>query len=71
MTPSKGPTAAVLDSLRGDQWKPTVILMSSTVLMLAWWEFGSPDFYRQHFASCRILSENVDMAAAVSRRASA
>lgn len=38
------------DAVRGPQRKPTVILLSSTVLMIAWWYFGSPKFYLAHFA---------------------
>ncbi len=33
------------------QRKPTVILLSSTVLMITWWYFGSPRFYLDHFAA--------------------
>ena len=39
-------TAAV----RGPQRRPTVILLSSTVLMISWWYFGSPRFYLDHIA---------------------
>ncbi len=43
--------ARALDkSMREPQRKPTVILLSSTVLMAAWWYFGSPEFYRDHIA---------------------
>jgi len=56
---------AVTNSFRGKQWKPTVILVSSTVLMLAWWEFGSPDFYRRHLASLWTLWGNEGVTAAV------
>ncbi len=38
-------------AVRGQQRKPTVILLSSTVLMIAWWYVGSPQFYREHFAA--------------------
>ncbi len=65
MTQSKGPVAAVLDSLRGGQLKPTVILLSSAVLMLAWWHFGSPEFYGEHFAPYWTLWENAAATAAV------
>lgn len=41
---------AVAESMRGPQRKATVILLSSTVLMTAWWYFGSPQFYRDHVA---------------------
>lgn len=42
------------ESIRGPQRKPTVILLSSTVLMAAWWYFGSPQFYRDHIAGAEI-----------------
>ncbi len=41
---------ALAESARGSQRKPTVVLLSSTVLMIVWWYFGSPQFYRDHFA---------------------
>ncbi len=40
----------IFDALRGEQFKPTVILASSAVLMVTWWEFGSPRFYLDHLA---------------------
>ena len=42
---------ALADSVRGPQRKPTVILLSSTLLTLTWWYFGSPRFYLDHFAA--------------------
>ncbi len=42
---------ALADSVRGPQRKPTLILLSSTVLMIAWWYVGSPQFYLEHFAA--------------------
>lgn len=35
-----------LDAFRGDQLRPTLILLVSPLLMLAWKHFGSPDCYR-------------------------
>ena len=40
---------SLADATRGTQRKPTVILLGSTVLMIAWWYFGSPQFYLDHF----------------------
>ena len=37
-------------AIRGPQRRPTVILLSSTVLMVSWWYFGSPRFYLDHIA---------------------
>ncbi len=59
------PLDAVLDSLRGDQLKPTVILLSSSVLMLVWWHFGSPDFYLEHCAAYCTLWGDAEVTAAV------
>jgi len=42
---------ALTESLCGPQRKPTVILLSSTVLMITWWHFGSPQFYLDHFGA--------------------
>ncbi len=42
---------ALAESVRGLQRKPTVVLLSSTVLMAAWWCFGSPQFYLDHFTA--------------------
>jgi len=33
------------------QFKPTIVLATSTVLMLTWWYLGSQDFYLAHFAA--------------------
>ncbi|MDZ7619092.1 MAG: type II CAAX endopeptidase family protein [Patescibacteria group bacterium] len=35
----------------GPRWKPQAILLASTVLMVTWWHFGSPQFYREHLAA--------------------
>lgn len=40
---------ALADSVRGPHRKPTVILLSSTVLMTTWWYMGSPRSYLDHF----------------------
>jgi uncharacterized protein len=42
---------ALAGSVGGPQRKPTVILLSSTVLMITWWYFGSPQFYLDHLAA--------------------
>ena len=39
------PSRPLVGSLSGDQRKPTVILLTSTVLMLTWRCFGSTEFY--------------------------
>ncbi len=39
------------ERVQGLQWKPATILLASTVLMITWWHFGSPQFYLEHFAS--------------------
>lgn len=41
----------VIDPLRGDQLKPTVILFVSALLMLTWKYFGSAEYYLGHFHS--------------------
>ena len=32
-------------AINGQQRKPTIVLLTSTVLMLVWSQFGSQDFY--------------------------
>ena len=44
---------AAREAVRGPQRKPTLILLSSTVLMLVWWYFGSPQFLARWFATAR------------------
>jgi len=55
----------VVAAFRGEQVKPTVILLSSTSLMLAWKYFGSPEFYRAHFSLWPISGADPDAAAAI------
>ena len=45
----RGPLQTLIDLARGPQGKPAIILFCSTVLMTAWWHFGSPQFYLRHF----------------------
>lgn len=40
----------LLDAVRGMQWKATLILLSSTVLMLTWSSFASPECLARWFA---------------------
>lgn len=44
-----GQTSA--EMVHGPQWKPATILLASTVLMITWWHFGSPEFYLEHFVA--------------------
>ena len=44
---------AAREAVRGPQRKPTLVLLSSTVLMLVWWHFGSPQFLARWFATAR------------------
>lgn len=37
----------VAGAVRGEQFKPTLILLSSSVLMISWWYFGSLKFYQE------------------------
>lgn len=41
----------LLGAVRPPQWKATLILLSSTVLMLAWSYFASPEFLARRFAA--------------------
>lgn len=40
---------------RGEQFKPTVVLLSSLLLSLAWWYFGRFPFYEKHLQSHWVL----------------
>jgi membrane protease YdiL (CAAX protease family) len=53
------------DPFRKDQLKPTVILLSSTLLMLGWWYVGSPDFYRRWLSPQAAPAIDPNAAAAV------
>ncbi len=53
------------NAFRGDQLKPTVVLLSSTLLMLIWWYAGSPEFYRNWLSERLVLCYDPDTAAAV------
>ena len=55
----------VLDAFRGEQFKPTVILASSALLMSAWWVFGSPRFFLEHLAPRLSFDSDAATAAAV------
>lgn len=55
----------ILDAFRGGQFKPTLILASSALLMVTWWEFGSPRFYLDHLAPISSGIPRGDAAAAV------
>ena len=59
------PTRPVRDAFRGNQLKPTVILLSSTLLMLTWWYAGSPEFYRNRLSTRLALCGDPATAAAV------
>lgn len=50
--------------IRPAQWRATVVLVASTVLMITWKCFGSADFYRQHLAPTLLVLEDVDFTAA-------
>lgn len=52
-------------ALQGPQGKATVILLASTILMLSWKYFGSPQFYREHFASRLVLWDDPGATAGV------
>jgi membrane protease YdiL (CAAX protease family) len=41
----------ILDAFRGPQRKPTVILLGSSVLLLVWRYYGSPEFLTAKFAN--------------------
>ncbi len=56
---------AVADALRGDQFKPTVILLVAPALALSWKYFGSPEFYLQHLSSGLPVGNDLQTAAAV------
>ncbi len=58
-------TNTILGMLGGRQLKPTVILLSSTVLMLTWRYFGSPEFYLQWISPRLMLWGNSATTAAV------
>ncbi len=45
------PRRSLLADMQASHRKSTIILLSSTVLMTAWWYFGSPQFYLDHFAA--------------------
>lgn len=56
----------LMQPLQGDQRKPTVILLSSTLLVLIWAYFGSDVFFRENLAA-RFGVENPASAAAIYR----
>jgi len=56
----------MMKPLEGEQRKPTIILLSSTLLILIWAYFGSDSFFRQHWAP-RYGMENPANAAAIYR----
>ncbi len=41
----------LVEAIRGEQFKPTVILLASTALMITWKYFGSPEFYHDRLSS--------------------
>lgn len=43
------------DALSGSQAKPTIVLLSSVLLMLTWKYFGSPEFFAQQIAPHWVL----------------
>jgi membrane protease YdiL (CAAX protease family) len=45
----------LLDTFRGEQLRPTLILLTSTLLILAWRYFGSPEFYLTHLSPYCVL----------------
>ena len=55
----------VVEAFVGEQFKPTVILLTSSVLMLVWKYFGSPEYYREHLAPWALWGEDTDAAAAI------
>lgn len=55
----------VVEAFRGEQFKPTVILLSSLLLMLTWKCFGSPEFYREHISPWPISGADPGAAAAI------
>jgi len=59
------PERPVVAAFQGEQFKPTVILLSSSLLMLAWKYFGSPDFYREQISSWLRLDVDPSAAAAI------
>lgn len=40
----------LLSAVRGEQFKPTVILLSGSLLLIAWKYLFSPEFYAEHMA---------------------
>ena len=45
----------VLDTFCGEQLRPTLILLTSTLLILGWRYFGSPEFYLAHLSPYFVL----------------
>jgi len=50
-------------ALRGKQFKPTVILLASTLLMATWKWLGSPAYYRDHLSPRLALWHNPEVTA--------
>jgi len=50
---------------RGKQLKPTVVLLSSLLLSLAWWYLGRFPFYEKHLATRLVLFDDPAATAAV------
>lgn len=50
---------------RGEQLRPTIIILSSTLLMLAWKYFGSKEFYYKNLVDHLVIGNDVDFSATV------
>jgi len=59
------PIRPVLDAFRGEQLKPSVILLSSTLLMVTWRYFGSTEFYLDRLSPRMLLWDDPAATAAV------